>query len=171
LYGFVDALPDLLPQHVPALRRYARALVGDVQMADDLVQDCLERALSRAHLWRRPGNLRAWLFTIMHNLHANDRRRAASRPRAASIDDVMEPGRPASQIESMAAREMLTALRHLSLEHRQVLLLVALEGMSYAEIAGVLGVPIGTVMSRLSRARERLRMAGGERGAAPRSGV
>jgi RNA polymerase sigma-70 factor (ECF subfamily) len=169
--GFVDALPDLLPQHVPALRRYARALVGDVQLADDLVQDCLERALSRAHLWRRPGNLRAWLFTIMHNLHANDRRRTASRPRAASIDDVLEPGRPASQIESLAAREMLAALRLLSLEHRQVLLLVALEGMSYAEIAEVLGVPIGTVMSRLSRARERLRSVGGERGAAPRSGV
>jgi len=84
---------------------------------------------------------------------------------------VLEPGRPASQIESMAARETLTALRHLSLEHRQVLLLVALEGMSYAEIAGVLDVPIGTVMSRLSRARERLRMTGGERNAASRSGV
>ena len=75
---------DQLPQHLPALRRYARALTGDVTAADDLVQDCVERALSRAHLWRRPGNLRAWLFTIMHNLNANNRRRAAARPRLAA---------------------------------------------------------------------------------------
>ncbi len=93
----------------------------------------------------------------MHNLSANDRRRLAVRPRPVAIDDVAEPGAPASQLDTLAARETLGALRALSVEHRQVLLMVALEGMSYAEIGDILGVPIGTVMSRLSRARDRLR--------------
>lgn len=167
---FVSEVADLLPQHVPALRRYARALTGDAASADDLVQDCIERALTRAHLWRQPGNLRAWLFTIMHNINANEKRRMASRPRLATIDDVPEPSRPASQVERLMANETLAALKMLSVEHRQVLLLVALEGLQYAEVAEVLGVPVGTVMSRLSRARDRLmQLASGERAAQPRS--
>jgi RNA polymerase sigma-70 factor (ECF subfamily) len=168
--ALVSEVADLLPQHVPALRRYARALTGDAASADDLVQDCVERALTRAHMWRQPGNLRAWLFTIMHNINANEKRRAASRPRLATIDDVPEPARPASQVEKLMASETLSALKLLSLEHRQVLLLVALEGLQYAEVADVLGVPVGTVMSRLSRARDRLmQLASGERVAQPRS--
>lgn len=168
--GLVSEVADLLPQHVPALRRYARALTGDAASADDLVQDCVERALTRAHMWRQPGNLRAWLFTIMHNINANEKRRSASRPRLAAIDDVPEPARPASQVEKLMASETLAALKHLSVEHRQVLLLVALEGMQYAEVAQVLGVPVGTVMSRLSRARDRLmQLSTGEKMPQPRS--
>jgi len=153
---------DQLPQHLPALRRYARALTGDVTAADDLVQDCAERALSRAHLWRQPGNLRAWLFTIMHNLHANNCRRWASRPRLAAVEDVPEPSWPAGQIERLAASQTLAAMRQLSVDHREVLILIAIEGMAYAEAAEVLGVPPGTVMSRLSRARDHLRRLTGE---------
>lgn len=168
--GLLSEVADLLPQHVPALRRYARALTGDSAAADDLVQDCVERALTRAHMWRQPGNLRAWLFTIMHNLNANEKRRLASRPRLATIDDVPEPSRPASQVEKLMASETLSALKLLSVEHRQVLLLIALEGLQYAEVAEVLGVPVGTVMSRLSRARDRLsQLASGERMPQPRS--
>jgi RNA polymerase sigma-70 factor (ECF subfamily) len=151
-----------LPQHLPALRRYARALSGDVTAADDLVQDCVERALSRAHLWRSPGNMRAWLFTIMHNLNANNRRHAAIRPRLAAIDDLPEPSWPAGQFERLAASQTLAAMRQLSDDHRDVLILVAIEGMAYAEAAEVLSVRIGTVMSRLSRAREHLRQLAGD---------
>lgn len=161
----VDEAEDVareLPQHLPALRRYARALTGDVTAADDLVQDCAERALSRAHLWRRPGNMRAWLFTIMHNLNANNRRRAASRPRLAAVQDVPEPSWPAGQLERLAANQTLAAIRQLSEAHREVLILVAIEGMAYAEAAEVLGIPPGTVMSRLSRARDHLRQLTGE---------
>lgn len=146
-----------LPRHLPALRRYARALTGDAAAADDLVQDCAERALSRAHLWRRPGNMRAWLFTIMHNLNANNRRRAASRPRLAAIHDLPEPSWPAGQLERLATNQTLAAINRLSEAHREVLILVAIEGMAYAEAAEILGVPPGTVMSRLSRARDQLR--------------
>ena len=106
----------------------------------------------------------------MHNINANEKRRAASRPRLAAIDDVPEPARPASQVEKLMASETLSALKLLSVEHRQVLLLVALEGLQYAEVAEVLNVPVGTVMSRLSRARDRLmQLASGERPAQPRS--
>jgi RNA polymerase sigma-70 factor (ECF subfamily) len=163
----MSGFAEQVASHIPALRRYARALLGDPGVADDLVQDCLERALSRAHLWRRPDNLRAWLFTIMHNLHANHRRRLAQRPPALALDGLPEPARPATQIEGAVARETLAAVRLLSDEHRQVLLLVGVEGLSYAETAGVLAVPVGTVMSRLSRARERLRQL--ERGEAKAS--
>ena len=148
---------DQLPQHLPALRRYARMLTGDATAADDLLQDCAERALSRARLWRPSGNIRAWLFTIMHNLHANHRRRAASRPPEAAIDEVPEPAWPAQQFETMAATQTLEAVGRLPPAQREVLLLVAVDGMAYSEVAAVLNIPVGTVMSRLSRARDSLR--------------
>ena len=155
--------------HVPALRRYARALAGGADGADDLVQDALERALSRRHLWRRPGNLRAWLFTILHNVHANHRRRLSNRMRPAPLEDAPEPAAAGSPFDDMAARETLRAFALLSEEHRQVLFLVAVEGMGYAEAADLLGVPLGTVMSRLSRARDKLRRLGeGELAPTPR---
>jgi len=153
----MNAVADQLPQHLPALRRYARALTGDVAASDDLVQDCAERALSRAHLWREPGNMRAWLFTIMHNLNANHRRRAATRPTVAMAQDLPEAAWPARQIERLMANQTLSALHQLSAAHREVLILVAIEGMPYADVAEVLGVQPGTVMSRVSRAREHLR--------------
>ncbi len=157
-----------LQEHIPALRRNPRALVGDAALADDLVQDCLERAVARAHQWRQSGSLRGWLFTIMHNINANQRRSASRAPGWDPIERAENSvGRPGDQIDRLMLQEVVSALGSLSLEQRQVLLLVALEGLRYEEVAQVLGVPIGTVMSRLSRARDRLRelsLSGGRRG-------
>ncbi|HEX6978816.1 MAG TPA: sigma-70 family RNA polymerase sigma factor [Alphaproteobacteria bacterium] len=143
---------------IPHLRRYARALMGDRAMADDLVQDCLERAWSRFHLWREGSNLRTWLFTIMHNLHANAVRSATRRPATVPVDapGVIAPTRPAQE-DGLEVASIDAALAQLPEDQRQVILLVGLEGMSYQEAAASLGVPIGTVMSRLHRGRERLR--------------
>jgi RNA polymerase sigma-70 factor (ECF subfamily) len=155
----LDRFLQELEKWSPNLRRYARALTRDVEQADDLVQDCLERALSRRHLWNLDGNTRAWLFTIMHNIHANDTRRRNNRPVSVPIDD--RDGhevRPAPQHSRIAGLELTVALEALPAEQREVLLLVALEGMSYGEVAETLGVAQGTVMSRLSRARARLRL-------------
>ncbi len=142
---------------IPRLRRYARALTGDASRADDLVQDTLERALSRWLLWR-PGNLRAWLFTIMHNIFVNQLRSAGHldyRP------DELLPDLPvrAEQEDGLVLRDLDRALQQVPAEQREALLLVTLEELSYAEAAKVLGVPVGTIMSRLFRARERLRSA------------
>ena len=142
---------------IPRLRQYARALTGERGFADDLVQDTLERAWGRFHLWRRGSNLRAWLFTIMHNLHVNQIK-ARYRERGMALDDeALELPVPATQEDRLEIRDLETALGHLPSEQREVLLLVGLEQMSYEEVAKVLGIPLGTVMSRLSRARERLR--------------
>ena len=141
---------------IPRLRRYARALTGERSAADDLVQDTLERAWNKLHLWRDGSDLRAWLFTIMHNVHVNQVR---SRMQAAMVplDEAAEaPVRP-TQSDMLEVRDIDTALQQLSLDQRQVLLLVAVERMSYDETARTLGIPIGTVMSRLARGRDRLR--------------
>jgi len=154
----LDSFLQEIERWSPNLRRYARALTRNAEQADDLVQDCLERALSRRHLWNQEGNTRAWLFTIMHNIHANDTRRRGSGPVSVQIDD--RDGhhtRPAAQYSRMAGLDMMAALDELPAEQRQVILLVALEGMSYGEVAETVGVAQGTVMSRLSRGRERLR--------------
>ena len=140
---------------IPRLRRYARALVGDRARADDLVQDTLERAWNKFHLWRPGSDLRAWLFTVMHNVHVNQVR--ASRDHAMLDEDGEEMAVPAVQGASLEIRDLERALALIPHEQREVLLLVALEDMSYAEVANALGIPIGTVMSRLSRAREKLR--------------
>jgi len=139
------------------LRRYARALTGDRTVADDLVQDTLERAWGRFHMWRRGSDLRAWLFTIMHNLYVNQRRsRSAERSVELKNEELELPGR-ATQEDKLEMRDLEAALRRLPDEQREVVLLVGLEQMSYQEVAKVLGIPLGTVMSRLSRGRERLR--------------
>ena len=142
---------------LPRLRRYARALVGDAERADDLVQDCVERALSRWHLWREPHDLRAWLFTIMHNIHANAVRRVVRGPGFVDIEHASGAATPADQIDRIALGEVLGRLYALPEAQRAVVLLVALEGMTYDEVARILDIPVGTVMSRLSRAREKLR--------------
>lgn len=146
---------ELIVAEIPRLRRYARALTGDASRADDLVQDTLERALSRFSLWR-PGNLRAWLFTIMHNVFVNQIKSAA---RIDYLADDLLPDLPlrATQTDNLELRDLDRALGRLTAEQREVVLLVGLEDLSYEETAAVIGSPIGTVMSRLSRGRERLR--------------
>jgi RNA polymerase sigma-70 factor (ECF subfamily) len=165
----VDFLTDL-ESCIPSLRRYARALLRDGDRSDDLVQDCLERALSRRHLWRGGATLRPWLFKIMHNIFANQMRTLSGRPAHQPIEDlVREPEVGESQTAHLALQEMARALDRLPEEQRRVVLLVALEGLTYQEVAEVMDVPIGTVMSRLSRGRERLRgLVGGESGPALR---
>jgi RNA polymerase sigma-70 factor (ECF subfamily) len=148
---------ELITAQIPHLRRYAFALVGDRDRADDLVQDCLERAWSRAHLWRQ-GNIRGWLFTIMHNVSINARRREFRAPPLTSLDRPgLEPSTRASQEDHLSIGALHAAVNSLPQEQQEVILLVGLGEFSYAEAAEVLGVPIGTVMSRLHRGRERLR--------------
>ena len=143
---------------IPRLRRYARALTGERSLADDLVQDTLERAWSKLHLWRGGSDLRAWLFTIMHNVHVNQVRSRAAQPTLPLDEDLTDAPVRASQADMLEVRDIDAAVRRLPVEQREVLLLVALEHMSYQQTAATLGIPIGTVMSRLSRARERLRV-------------
>ena len=142
---------------IPALRRYARALMRNRAAADDLVQDCLERAVSR---WRQrgDGSVQAWLFAILHNLAVDQFRKSASRGRHVTIDETSEGyfGEAASQEHRVMYQDVMNKLAKLPEEQRSVLLLVAVEDLSYADAAKVLGIPVGTVMSRLSRARERL---------------
>jgi RNA polymerase sigma-70 factor (ECF subfamily) len=144
-----------LVELIPRLRRYARALVGDRSTADDLVQDTLERAWTKLHLYRRGTDLRAWLFTVMHNVHVN--RVRASRATDTLGDEMPELAQRAPQSDALLVRDLDRSISRLPSEQRAVLLLVTLEEMSYEEVARTLGIPIGTVMSRLSRAREKLR--------------
>ena len=146
---------DSIVELIPRLRRYARALAGDRIAADDLVQDTLERAWSKFHLYRRGTDLRAWLFTVMHNVYVNQLR--AARPVAPLEEDMPELAQAAREVDGLVLRDLDAAIRRLPPEQREVLLLVALEEMSYDEAAGTLAIPIGTVMSRLARAREKLR--------------
>ena len=141
---------------IPRLRRYARALAGERTAADDLVQDTLERAWSKLHLYRRGTDLRAWLFTVMHNVFVNQRR--AARPSLPLDEEMPELAKPADGVDPLVLRDLDAAIRRLPPDQREVLLLIGLEEMSYAEAAGALGIPIGTVMSRLARAREKLRV-------------
>jgi RNA polymerase sigma factor (sigma-70 family) len=141
---------------LPRLRRYARALVGERAAADDLVQDTLERAWSRVAQWRPGSDLRTWLFAIMHNLRIDQLRRPAIQ--AISLEDeAFEVPLRATQTDHIELENLAVALDHLPEEQRAVLLLVALEDMSYAEVATSLNIPLGTVMSRLARGRDRLR--------------
>jgi RNA polymerase sigma-70 factor (ECF subfamily) len=143
---------------LPRLRRYARTLAGDPSQADDLVQDCLERAVANLDRWREGTNMRAWLFTIMRNVLFNDLRRARRSPfldtTAEAIDSIAVR---ADQDSRMRIEEIDRAFAHLKADQRAVVLLIAVEGFDYEEAAGVLGVPVGTVKSRLSRARADLR--------------
>ena len=144
---------ERIVEFIPNLRRYARALVGDRHLADDLVQDTLERAVRKFHLWQ-PGDLRAWLFSIMHNVFVNQlkaRKIVASQEVDESFAGATTPGWVTD------VHDLERALARLSAEQREVVLMVGLEDMSYEEVSRSLGIPIGTVMSRLSRGREKLR--------------
>jgi RNA polymerase sigma-70 factor (ECF subfamily) len=156
---------ELIVPFIPNLRRYARALVGDRDGADDLVQDTLERAVRKFHLWR-PGDLRAWLFSIMHNVFINQLK-ARKIPSDVEIDESFAA--PVPTVTGMDVLDLQRALLTLAPEQREVVLLIALEDMSYSDVSRALGIPMGTVMSRLSRGRERLRRV--MDGEAARSGL
>lgn len=160
-----------IEQQIPRLRRYARALTGERSAADDLVQDTLERALSRFHLWRRGSDLRAWLFTIMHNIYVNQVRSRA-RQHQEALEESAAESLQAQEPDWVEIRAIGDALARLPDEQRSVLLLVGLEQFTYDEAARVLGIPVGTVMSRLSRGRERLRvLLGGDARSRPLKAV
>ena len=146
-----------LDQLIPRLRRYARALTGERAVADDLVQDTLERAWSKLHLWRSGSDLRAWVFTIMHNTYMNQVRGRNPVHLVPIDDEALEMAAHGTQTDPFEIRDLDAALRRLPDDQREVLLLIALEGLSYEDAARALAIPVGTVMSRLSRARERLR--------------
>jgi RNA polymerase sigma-70 factor (ECF subfamily) len=144
---------------IPRLRRYAQALLHDRDAADDLVQDCLERALARLDNWQTGENPRRWLFTIMHHLFIDQMRKTKRRAEVVmlTLDDSEALSSPAQQAESVASREIMDALHAVSPDRRAALLMVGIEGFSYAEAANILGVPAGTLMSRIARGREELR--------------
>ncbi|MEP7084749.1 MAG: sigma-70 family RNA polymerase sigma factor [Betaproteobacteria bacterium] len=143
---------ERIVRHIPALRRYARLLAGDAHRADDLVQDTLLRACAKWSLWRPDSNLRAWLFTLMHNLFIGQLRSAP--PATISTSDLADVGRDDDPAATIDLERALAALPE---DQREVLLLVTVEDFTYAQVAAMTGVPVGTVMSRLSRARRRLR--------------
>src|SRR5204863_4703907 len=143
---------------IPRLRRYAHALTRDAARADELVQSCLTRAVAKQHLWQAGTDLRAWLFTILHNQHVNDVRRSVREGISVEVETAaplltMAPNAHAV----LELRDLGAAIDKLPLEQRQVILLVGLEGMRYDEVATILGVPVGTIRSRLSRGRDQLR--------------
>jgi RNA polymerase sigma-70 factor (ECF subfamily) len=152
-----DTLRDIEAE-IPRLRRYARALTRDLIAADDLVQDCLTRALGKLHLWQEGTDLRAWLFTILHNQYVNHVRRSVREGAAVGLNE-SEPllTRAPHQGKRLELRDLERAIAKLPEEQRSVILLVGLEGMRYEEVAAVLDVPVGTIRSRLSRGREALR--------------
>ena len=154
----MDDVLVLLESEIPRLRRYARYLVRDVDMADDLVQEALVRALSNLDKWQHGTNLRSWLFVILRNVYINELRRARSQPQSSELQpNDLALGVQGAQEWRQAVVEMEKAFSSLSSEHKDVLYLVAVEGLEYEEAAVVLNIPVGTVRSRLSRARLALR--------------
>ena len=161
----MSKLSDEIGENVPALRRYARALTHDRDWADDLVQDCIERALRKQSLWRPTGPVRAWLFRILLNLFRNELRGRKRSPKSVPIDALpSELSIPGHQFGHVALMELARAIDRLPADQREALLLVTMEGFGYADAAEVLEIPIGTLMSRLGRARSAIRQATHEDG-------
>jgi RNA polymerase sigma-70 factor, ECF subfamily len=155
------SMPDfnrLLEEQIPRLLRYARALTRNTERADDLVQDTLVRALAKQHLWQAGTNLRAWLFTLMHNQNVNNVRYGIREGQNIDVEEMSNV--LAATTDPTASRqlyELNRALSQLAQEQRQAILLVGLEEFSYEETAAILNIPVGTVRSRLSRGRDQLR--------------
>jgi len=158
----VNGTLSVMEACIPALRRYAGSLLRDRQEVDDLVHDCVVRALDRLHTRHSDSEMRPWLFAIMHNLYVSRIRQRKVRGQIEALDNVAESvvGVPARQEDHVQTQQVMAEVQRLPDDLRSVLLLVTVEDLSYAEVAEVLGIPIGTVMSRLSRARERIRQAG-----------
>ena len=163
----MDFRPQLASE-LPHLRRFSRALVGDAALADDLVQDCIERALIKSHLYDPARPLRAWLYAVLRNLYISGLRRDSRSGVVKSVDDLTgtEGAIPPRQEEHLSVVLIAEALTRLPPAQREVIVLVALEEMSYRDVAEIIGVPIGTVMSRLSRARSVLQQILEDRGQA-----
>lgn len=142
---------------IPHLQRYARALCDNPGQAEDLVQDCLERALRKRHLWMPGRSVRPWLFRMLYRLYLNDRASARARRESLTPDAGLERPQEARQEPFLACHEAMEAMRALPREQRAALLLMVLESPGYAEAARILGIKVGTLRSRLSRARETLR--------------
>jgi len=140
---------------IPALRRYAFTLFHQQDDADDLVQDCLERAIRKQNLWQKKSSLRAWLFTMQHNLFVNQLKSKARKPELVSSPEELMPIIDNNQ-PNVLMRDIHYCMQQLTEDQREVLLLITVEGFSYKEVGDIVGIPIGTVMSRLSRAREML---------------
>ena len=149
----------LIEAEIPRLRRYARYLTRDVDRADDLVQEALTRAVAKMDSWQPGTNLRAWLFVILRHVFISELRHRAREPRSDMVtDDHPSLAVKSVQDDRMSLVDLQRAFDQLSAEHREILLLVAIEGLPYEEAAAILGVPVGTVRSRLSRARMALRV-------------
>ncbi len=154
----MNSFAKQLEAEIPRLRRYARALTRDLTRADDLVQNCLMRAVAKQHLWEPGTDLRAWLFTIMHNQNVNDVRRSVREGTTVDIENYASDLVTHSNVHAtLQLRDLEIAMNQLPVEQKQVILLVCLEGMAYEKTAEILKVPVGTVRSRLSRGRARLR--------------
>lgn len=152
------AIINNIELEIPRLRRFARYLVRNPEYADDLVQDCLLRAIENIDSWQQGTNLRAWLFVILKNIFRNDLRKSSREvPKDFQSEDELTITVPASQDARIALLEVREAFLKLSDEHKEVLLLVAIEGLTYEEAGLVLDIPVGTIRSRLSRARNLLR--------------
>jgi len=154
----VDEVAWLMAREIPRLRRYALALAGEPAAADDLVQDSLERAIRKRHLWQRYGSIRAWLYRILFNVYLNQRTQRTQRQRQLPLEGVADAlAVPAPQEHRIDCTDIATAMHDLPDEQRAAILLTALEGLSYDEAAAILDIPVGTLRSRLSRGRDRLR--------------
>jgi RNA polymerase sigma-70 factor, ECF subfamily len=165
----VDDVKWAIAREIPHLRRYARALLRDVDAADDLVQDCLERALKKRQLWRRKGSLRSWLFRIVYTQFLNGRAKRKKAQETIGLDDLVQSvAIPAAQVDHVEVVEVMEALVTIDEDQRAALLLVAVEGMAYDEAADALDIPIGTLRSRLWRGREALKAARPDRSGSSR---
>ncbi len=158
-------LLDEIEAAIPALRRYAHAVLRDRDRADDLVQDCLERAVAKRHQWQGDGPVQAWLFRILINRHRDLQRSAPSPGHLVAVDDLPDqPSQTGGQEAHLALREVQAAIMRLPMDQREALLMVALEGKSIDQAAGILDIPKGTLMSRIGRARATLRLLTGRGG-------
>src|SRR5271167_100832 len=155
----MSTFAQLLETEIPRLRRYARVLTRDGSRVDDLVQNCLLRAVTKRHLWQAGTDLRAWLFAMLHNQNVNDVRRSAREGVAVPVEDVAGVLAASSNVEALLQlRDLEQAIASLPQQQRQVIRLVGLEDRGYEEVAEILGIPVGTVRSRLSRGRATLRV-------------
>ncbi len=163
----MDEIKWLMAREVPRLRRYAMSLVNNADAADDLVQDTLERAIRKRHLWQRRGSMRSWLYRILYNVFLNQIAAREKRRKEITLDLAPTLSEPAFQEQHAMCRDIAEAMGRLPAQQRAAIALTAVEGLSYDEAAGVLGIPIGTLRSRLSRGREMLKRLCPEHGMAP----